>query len=165
MYEIDKSIKSFAVANDFVVQTNKACYQLGVQLLPFCIFANAKQKEYNVLDIATFSGMFDSNVSLVKEIADFRKQQYVTSGVYLPDSIDKTLFYDYLRISFIEKSVLVVCSLFNTAAYIFIVECLVFFYIMDINLILDMTCKYFIGSLHPCLSGRFVINFIFCSFF
>lgn len=96
MYSLDRSIKSFAVSNDFVVTTNKACYNLGKQLAPFCIYANDKQKEYGVIDIAEFGGMLDENKMLVDEIAEMRLEAYKLSGVAVDEALKKTLFYDYL---------------------------------------------------------------------
>ena len=60
MYELDKSVASFAVSNDFVKTLNKVAYQSGVSLKPFCFFADEKQKEYGVMDFALFSRDFCS---------------------------------------------------------------------------------------------------------
>lgn len=97
-YGLGYGIKSFAVANDFVVNTNKACYALGKQLQPFCIYGGETQKEYGVLDFATFTGFIDSDKSLVKEISDYRRDIYKESGVYIAsdDITNKMLFFDYL---------------------------------------------------------------------
>lgn len=96
-YELNSDIQSFAVANDFVINTNKACYELGKTLRPFCIFANEKQKEYNVIDFATFTGFADASKNLVDEIANIRREQYKVTGVYLSQDVDKkVLFFDYL---------------------------------------------------------------------
>lgn len=98
MYELDKSVASFAVSNDFVKTLNKVAYQSGVSLKPFCFFADDKQKEYGVMDFALFSGLTDASKSLVSEISQMRREQYQSSGVYLPqkEDVDKTLFIDYL---------------------------------------------------------------------
>lgn len=98
MYELNKSIKSLAVANDFIIQLNKACYQLGKQRQPFCFYANEYQKQYGVLDFATFSGFLDQNKTIVNEIADIRKDEYKASGIFLGDTdkVARTLFFDYL---------------------------------------------------------------------
>lgn len=97
MYELDKPIKSFAVANEFVQMTNKACYALGQQLQPFCIYGREEQKSYGTIDVAEFSGMLDQNVSLVSEIANQRLPFYQTFGLDLskPETV-KLLFFDFL---------------------------------------------------------------------
>lgn len=99
IYGLDKSIKSFAVANDFVINTNKACYALGQQLTPFCIYANETQKANGVLDFATFSGFADNSVSLLDEIVNYRKDVFRDFGIMVDTSNElkkKLLFYDYL---------------------------------------------------------------------
>lgn len=99
MYELLSDIKSFAVANDFVQQTNKACYELGKRLMPFCIFANDVQKAEGVLDFATFQSFSNPNTDLVTEIAEYRSSLYTDCGIRfnMCDSLQrKLLFYDYL---------------------------------------------------------------------
>ena len=99
MYELVSDIKSFAVANDFVKQTNKACYELGKRLMPFCIFANDTQKAEGVLDFATFQSFNNPNTDLVTEIADYRSSLYRDCGICfnMSDPLQrKLLFYDYL---------------------------------------------------------------------
>ena len=98
-YGLDYSVRSFAVANDFVVNTNKACYALGQQLKPFCIYANDEQKKYNVLDFATFSAFENPQISLVDEIAEYRKGVFKDFGILVNTNDElkkKLLLYDYL---------------------------------------------------------------------
>lgn len=99
IYGLDKPIKSFAIANKFVETTNKACYALGKQLQPFCMYANDKQKEYNVIDFAKFNGFVDKSKSLIDEIVDFRSESYKNNNIYFDldnDLQKKLIFYDYL---------------------------------------------------------------------
>ena len=99
IYSLNCDIKSFAVANAFVENTNKACYQLGKAMKPFCIYAEDKQKAYNVIDFAQFEGILDKSKTLVTEISDYRKDVYKTFGINadLNDPMKrKLLFYDYL---------------------------------------------------------------------
>jgi hypothetical protein len=98
-YGLNYSIKSFAVANDFVINTNKACYSLGQQLQPFCLYANDEQKNYGVLDFATFSAFLNQDISLIDEIVDYRKGVFKDFGININTSDEfkkKLLFYDYL---------------------------------------------------------------------
>lgn len=98
-YGLNYSVKSFAVANDFVVNTNKACYALGQQLQPFCLYANEEQKKYGVLDFATFSAFLNPEISLIDEITEYRKNVFKDFGISVNTSDDlkkKLLFYDYL---------------------------------------------------------------------
>lgn len=98
MYSLDKSIMSFAVANEFVQNMNKVCYKLGQAYQPFCFFANDSQKQYNVLDFTTFNGMLDQSKNMLDEISELRREEYTKFGIYLGvnDLTKKTLFYDYL---------------------------------------------------------------------
>lgn len=98
-YGLDYSVKSFAVANDFVVNTNKACYALGQQLLPFCLYANEDQQKYGVLDFATFQAFLNPQISLIDEIAEYRHEAFKETGINVDirdDVKKKLLFYDYL---------------------------------------------------------------------
>lgn len=98
-YGLNYSVKSFAVANDFVVNTNKACYALGQQLLPFCLYANEDQKKYEVLDFATFQAFLNPQISLIDEIVEYRHQAFKDTGINVDirDEVKKKLlFYDYL---------------------------------------------------------------------
>lgn len=98
-YGLNYSVKSFAVANDFVVNTNKACYALGQQLMPFCLYANEDQKKYGVLDFATFQAFLNPQISLIDEIAEYRHQAFKDNGINVDirDEVKKKLlFYDYL---------------------------------------------------------------------
>lgn len=99
MYGLDFDIKSFAVANEFVTRMNKGCYDLGKALQPFCFFATELQKQWSVLDMTQFSGFVDNTNTLAKEIARYRRDQYMDSNYGImpfTDAIDKALFYDYL---------------------------------------------------------------------
>lgn len=99
IFGLNFPVKSFAVANQFVVNTNKACYALGQQLQPFCIYGNETQKEYGVLDFATFSGFANPEISLVSELASYRKEAYKAVGIHanIEDELKcKMLFFDYL---------------------------------------------------------------------
>lgn len=98
-YGLNQSIKSFAVANDFVVNTNKACYALGQQLMPFCLYANEDQKKYGVLDFATFQAFLNPQISLIDEIVNYRHDVFKDAGINVDvrDELKKKLlFYDYL---------------------------------------------------------------------
>lgn len=98
-YGLNYSVKSFAVANDFVVNTNKACYALGQQLMPFCLYANEDQKKYGVLDFATFQAFLNPQISLIDEIVGYRHQAFKDTGINVDirDEVKKKLlFYDYL---------------------------------------------------------------------
>lgn len=99
MYGLNFDVKSFAVANEFVLQTNKVCYKLGQQLQPFCFFADERQKEYGVIDFTTFDGLCGSGKSFVDEVVDFRRDLFKTFGI-MADTSDvlkkKLLLYDYL---------------------------------------------------------------------
>lgn len=98
-YGLNYSVKSFAVANDFVINTNKACYALGQQLMPFCLYANEDQKKYGVLDFATFQAFLNPQISLIDEIVEYRHQAFKDNGINVDirDEVKKKLlFYDYL---------------------------------------------------------------------
>lgn len=98
MYSLNKSILSFAVANDFVQNMNKVCYKLGQGYQPFCFFANDSQKDYGVLDFTTFNGFLNPDKTLLDEIVDMRTEAYKNTGIFLGNSDDlkKTIFIDYL---------------------------------------------------------------------
>ena len=96
MYELTASVKSFAIANDFVTITNKACYALGSQLTPFCIYANENQKQYGVLDVAGFDGLLNEGKTLVEEIVEERLKAYKLAGINIDASHEKLLVFDYL---------------------------------------------------------------------
>lgn len=98
-YGLDQSVKSFAVANEFVVTTNKACYALGQQLQPFCLYANQAQQENGVLDFATFQAFLNPEISLIDEIVSYRQVAFKDFGIQVDISEElkkKLLFYDYL---------------------------------------------------------------------
>lgn len=98
-YDLDYSIRSFAVANEFVVNTNKVCYKLGQNLQPFCVCATDLQKQYGVVDFAELGGFISSNISLTEEIVGFRSDVYKTVGISVntEDAMKKRLLlFDYL---------------------------------------------------------------------
>lgn len=98
-YDLDKSVKSFAVANDFVIFSNKACYSLGQSLRPFGICTTELQKQYGVLDIADFAGVEDAKKTLAMEIAEKRQATYKDFGIQvdLNDGVKRRLLlFDYL---------------------------------------------------------------------
>lgn len=98
-YGMNYSVKSFAVANDFVQFSNKACHSLGQQLRPFCIYATDLQKQYGVLELASFVGNMDTSITLAKEIAQTRQATYKEFGLSV-DADDEVkqrlLMFDYL---------------------------------------------------------------------
>lgn len=97
-YGLNFSVKSFAVANQFVQQLNKICYSLGTSLQSFTFLGGKTEQEYGVLDLSTFEGMIDSSKTIFDEIVEYRQQVYKNSGitVHLNDLSRKTLFFDYL---------------------------------------------------------------------
>lgn len=98
-YGLNYPEKSLAIANDFVVTTNKACFQLGKALKPFCIYADEEQKKYNVIDFSKFQGMLDANRTLEDEIVDYRDSVYSNYNMYFDKEEmlnRKLLFFDYL---------------------------------------------------------------------
>lgn len=95
MYELDRPVKSFAIANDFVIKMNKVCYKAGKELKPFCLVADKFQQEHGVADFAGFGGMLDGKKTLMQEIAEIRAEELKYGGELTPD-VQKTLFYQYL---------------------------------------------------------------------
>lgn len=97
-YGMDFSIKSFAVANEFVQGTNKSCYMLGTQLMPFSIYNTEEQTKAGVVDFAKFNGCLDETKTLEDEITGIRGSQYRDFGISLdltnPET-KKMLMYDY----------------------------------------------------------------------
>ena len=99
IYSLNFDIKSFAVSNKFVNDTNKACYQLGKQLVPFCIYGVQEQKERNIMDFAKFNAFYDKQSTLVDEITKYRKNIYSSFGINVDINDElkkKLLFFDYL---------------------------------------------------------------------
>lgn len=98
MYSLDKSIQSFAVANDFVQNMNKVCYSLGKSLQPFCLYGGSEHEKYGVYDFTKFNGFLDKNVTLEREIANMRRDAYKEYFMHLTNTseVDRTLFIDYL---------------------------------------------------------------------
>lgn len=96
-YGLNESIKSFAIANEFVVQSNKACYKLGQSLMPFCVFRdNEAQEQYNVPDIANFGAFMNPEITLVDEIYAERAESYKEVGISVTEEEKKYVFFDYL---------------------------------------------------------------------
>lgn len=98
-YGLGFPIKSFSVANQFVLDTNKACYKLGQNLIPFCIYGNADQCKESVVDFSNFTGLVDSGKGLVEEVAKYRAEGYRDIGILLDvgsEDVRRTLFYDFL---------------------------------------------------------------------
>lgn len=96
-YGLNESIKSFAIANEFVVQSNKACYKLGQSLMPFCVFRdNEAQEQYNVPDIANFGAFMNQEITLVDEIYAERAESYKEVGISVTEAEKKYVFFDYL---------------------------------------------------------------------
>lgn len=96
MYSLDKEVKSLAIANDFVVTTNKACYKLGDELTPFCICGSDLQKEWCVPDFAEFGGCVNQDVNLMTDIATERAKVYLQTGIRTTPEMNRLLFFDYL---------------------------------------------------------------------
>lgn len=99
MYGLDFAIKSFAVDNEFVERMNQGCYQLGLNLQPFCFMADKTQSEWGVLDIAKFNGFVNSDTTLFDEIVKYRRDLYEsfwTSVLPNDETVSKALFIDYL---------------------------------------------------------------------
>lgn len=99
IYDLDYDVKSFAIANDFVINTNKVCYALGQQLRPFCIYGRDIQKQEGVMDFADFAGLININKMLVDEIAEFRAETYKAQGLSFDitnKNTSKLLFIEYL---------------------------------------------------------------------
>lgn len=99
IYGLNFGIKSFAISNPFVVETNKACYQLGKQLKPFCFYANESQRKYGVLDFSKFESLTGKGLTLIDEILMYRKQVFEDFGIRVnvyDDLKKKLLLYDYL---------------------------------------------------------------------
>lgn len=99
VYGLNFSVKSFAVANQFVMDTNKVCYALGQQLTPFCIFGRDAQISNGVADFTAFQGVVDPSKTLLDEISSYRADVYRNSGMSIDFSSDikkKLLFFDYL---------------------------------------------------------------------
>lgn len=98
-YGLDFSIKSFAVANQFVEFSNKACYSLGTQLRPFGFNITDLQVQYGVLDIADFLGFLGEEKTISQEITDFRRGVFTGVGIHVDTSDpvkQKLLLIDYL---------------------------------------------------------------------
>lgn len=97
-YGLNASIMSLAVSNELVITMNKACYKLGMDLKPFCLYATDKQKEFGVVDFALFDGLGGTD-TLINEIVNYRKDVIAQSGVHvdITDEVKKKLlFYNYL---------------------------------------------------------------------
>ena len=91
-------IKSLAVSNEFCLHMSKGCYAMGKNLMPFSLCSTDKQEEYGVTDLSIFSGLVNTEITLIDEIANYRRGEYAKEGIFLgntPD-INRTLFFDYL---------------------------------------------------------------------
>lgn len=98
LYGLNFNIQSFAVANEFVKTLNKACYKLGQELRPFCLYATDKQKEFGVVDFALFDGLAGKG-SLIDEIIEYREGVFKNQGICVNTQDEmkrKLLFYNYL---------------------------------------------------------------------
>ena len=98
IYGLNFSIKSLAVANEFVTTLNKVCYKLGQNMQPFCLYGNDTQKQYGVIDFANFNGIAGQG-TLLDEITEYRKGVFQNAGIRVDTSDDikkKLLFFDYL---------------------------------------------------------------------
>lgn len=100
MYNLGGSIMSFAVENEFTKTMSRGCYQLGLNLKPFCFFPTELEDKYGVVDLTAFSGLVDANTTLVNEVAAYRRQEYTSylGGGFIPftPKTNKVLFVDYL---------------------------------------------------------------------
>ena len=76
VYGLGFKIQSFAVANPFIVEMNKACYRLGKQLQAFSLLCNDIQKSAGVLDLAQVNAMVNSSDTVMSEIAKYRAKVY-----------------------------------------------------------------------------------------
>ena len=98
-YDLNKSIASFAVANDFIITLNKVSLKLGCGLQPFCFYAGDTQKQAGVFDFTTFQGLVDSSRTLEDEIVTERAAGYAgfNMSVDIKDPLKRRmLFFDYL---------------------------------------------------------------------
>lgn len=98
-YGLDYSVKSFAVANQFVQFSNKACHSLGQALRPFGICTTELQQQYGVLDIADFEGILGGGKTIAEEIAELRQGVFKNVGIMVDISDTakrRLLLYDYL---------------------------------------------------------------------
>lgn len=99
MYGLDYAIKSFAVANEFVVTLNKVSHTLGGKLQPFSLCSDEYQAKHGVIDLAQFGGLGGKDLTIIDEVSQVRRDLLVQSGIHvgeLTDDLKKTLFFQYL---------------------------------------------------------------------
>ena len=105
VYGLGFKIQSFAVANPFIIEMNKACYRLGKQLQAFSLLCNDIQKSAGVLDLAQVNAMVNSSDTVMSEIAKYRAKVYenvYNTAIQFDNSSsdkEKYLFMDYLLTS------------------------------------------------------------------
>ena len=97
-YGRNYDVKSFAIANPFVIQMNKVGYKLGELLNSFTLFGGDSEKSYGVADLTCFQAFNNPSMTLLDEIAFYRCDEYNKSGtpVVLTEENKKMLFIDYL---------------------------------------------------------------------
>ena len=112
VYGLGYPVQSFAIANPFCVEMNKASYKLGKQLQAFSFFCGDIQKTAGVLDMSLVNAMVDGSKTVLDEVARYRAQVYEKSYNTKIDfdgksnNRQKYLFMDYLlstSICYIEK--------------------------------------------------------------
>lgn len=112
VYGLGYKVQSFAVANPFCIEMNKASYKLGKQLQAFSFFCGDIQKTAGVLDMSLVNAMVDGSKTVLEEVARYRAQVYERSYNTKIDFDEKSnnrqkyLFMDYMlsnSICYIEK--------------------------------------------------------------
>lgn len=104
-YGLGYKVQSFAVANPFIIEMNKACYKLGKQLQSFSLLCSDIQRSSGVLDLALVNAMVNASDTVMSEIAHYRADVYEniynTKIQFDNDSKtrEKYLFMDYLLTS------------------------------------------------------------------
>lgn len=99
VFSLEGNIQSLAVANDFVVTLNKACFALGKAKRPFGFYNSEEKRKYQVIDFVDFQGVINPQNSLESEIVTERLTQLKSGGVTLNTAMqvtNKTLVLDYL---------------------------------------------------------------------
>ena len=105
VYGLGFKVQSFAVANQFIIEMNKACYKLGKQLQAFSLLCNDVQRSSGVLDLATVNAIVNPSEVVLSEVAKYRAGVYesIFSTQIQFDKDSKTkekyLFMDYLMTS------------------------------------------------------------------
>lgn len=96
-YDMDCSIKSFAVANQWSATLNKICYKLGTQLKPFSLLSDEYQKKFGVLNLAECGGLENPDVSMFDEVVSVRNREYkIIPKSELSDKEKRAIFIHYL---------------------------------------------------------------------